>query len=470
ALGVGSTVVTAGKVDWPLVRLLERAAVLNSDDLGLHSELLSRLAIELYWEHPEKARALGNEALEAAERSGDERVIGLALHGLQFSLRGPARLNERIAIGKRLAGLAAELADLDLSFEAHTWLAADILRRGDMAGFLREMNALERTAEQSREPLHRWYALVYRAELAAVGGRPAEARRLTEEAAGLGTRLDVDVSEAYRLGQLAVVARDMGTLVDLEPEVRQAADRFVYFVTLKAMLALLLAEHGRTAEARAEIDRLAHDRFSAVPTDSLWETSIALLAEAAALSGSSHVSVLAELLDPHAGEVLVQGLPSCWGAADRVRGVVAAAEQRWEDADHAFAAALACHQRMGAPGWVARTKLDQARSLLMRGRREDAQVLAEGAQVEASALGLDGIAAAAGAIVAAAPMIEWRGLSRREREVLGVLASGATNKEIADSLIVSVNTVERHLANIYTKIGARSRSEATAFAVRNGLA
>ena len=60
-------------------------------------------------------------------------------------------------------------------------------------------------------------------------------------------------------------------------------------------------------------------------------------------------------------------------------------------------------------------------------------------------------------------------LSRREREVLAVLGRGATNKEIASALVVSVNTVERHLANIYAKIGARSRSEATAFAVRNGL-
>ena len=62
------------------------------------------------------------------------------------------------------------------------------------------------------------------------------------------------------------------------------------------------------------------------------------------------------------------------------------------------------------------------------------------------------------------------GLTDREVQVLQQVASGSTNKEIADSLGVAVSTVERHLVNLYSKIGARGRADAIAFALRRGLA
>ena len=61
------------------------------------------------------------------------------------------------------------------------------------------------------------------------------------------------------------------------------------------------------------------------------------------------------------------------------------------------------------------------------------------------------------------------GLTAREVEVLRHIASGRTNKEIADELVLSLATVERHNFNIYTKVGARGRSDATAYALRHGL-
>jgi len=62
------------------------------------------------------------------------------------------------------------------------------------------------------------------------------------------------------------------------------------------------------------------------------------------------------------------------------------------------------------------------------------------------------------------------GLTSREVEVLRLLAEGKTNKEIAAALVVSVPTVQRHIANIYGKIGARGRADATAYAIGRGLA
>jgi len=60
-------------------------------------------------------------------------------------------------------------------------------------------------------------------------------------------------------------------------------------------------------------------------------------------------------------------------------------------------------------------------------------------------------------------------LSEREREVLGLLAAGESNAEIAYRLGISIHTVERHVANVYRKIDARGRADATAWALRHGL-
>lgn len=60
-------------------------------------------------------------------------------------------------------------------------------------------------------------------------------------------------------------------------------------------------------------------------------------------------------------------------------------------------------------------------------------------------------------------------ISEREREVLQLVATGATNQQIADSLDISVNTVKVHLRNIFGKTGTTSRTEVTVFALRTGL-
>jgi len=60
-------------------------------------------------------------------------------------------------------------------------------------------------------------------------------------------------------------------------------------------------------------------------------------------------------------------------------------------------------------------------------------------------------------------------LSPREGEVLQLVAQGATNKEIAESLFISENTVKTHLRNIMEKLHLANRSQAAAYAVKRGL-
>jgi DNA-binding NarL/FixJ family response regulator len=58
-------------------------------------------------------------------------------------------------------------------------------------------------------------------------------------------------------------------------------------------------------------------------------------------------------------------------------------------------------------------------------------------------------------------------LTARELQVLRLVAAGSTNKEIASALGVAVSTLERHLVNLYTKIGARGRADAIGYALRH---
>jgi DNA-binding CsgD family transcriptional regulator len=69
-------------------------------------------------------------------------------------------------------------------------------------------------------------------------------------------------------------------------------------------------------------------------------------------------------------------------------------------------------------------------------------------------------------VVATAPP---DGLTRREVDVLRLIATGKTNREIADALTISIYTVERHVHNAYAKLAVRNRADATAYVIRHAL-
>ena len=70
----------------------------------------------------------------------------------------------------------------------------------------------------------------------------------------------------------------------------------------------------------------------------------------------------------------------------------------------------------------------------------------------------------------AGPPQTFSGLSPREIEVLRLIATGRSNPQIAEALVISLNTVQRHVSNILAKTGAANRTEAALYARDRGLA
>ena len=111
-------------------------------------------------------------------------------------------------------------------------------------------------------------------------------------------------------------------------------------------------------------------------------------------------------------------------------------------------------------------RLELAAVLRTLGREEESQEAETTASAELAELG---------AVMPKRPDVRRKtdGLTRREREVLRMLAQGRSNDEIATELVLSVRTVESHVASVYSKIGVSgrtARAAATAHALANGLA
>jgi DNA-binding CsgD family transcriptional regulator/pimeloyl-ACP methyl ester carboxylesterase len=90
-------------------------------------------------------------------------------------------------------------------------------------------------------------------------------------------------------------------------------------------------------------------------------------------------------------------------------------------------------------------------------------------EVPPAVLAIEQFAATLTASPEPSPATRDDGLSSRELEVLRLMAAGRSNAQIAEALVISPNTVARHVSNIFDKTGAANRTEATAYAHRQGL-
>ena len=131
-------------------------------------------------------------------------------------------------------------------------------------------------------------------------------------------------------------------------------------------------------------------------------------------------------------------------------------------------AACLLWQQLNAPYEAARVRVLLARAHEALGGHDASNLELDAAEAVFTRLGAAPDANRVAAMRRRTPLPG--GLSEREAEVLGLVASGCTNREIAAILVISEKTVARHLSNIFAKLDLASRTAAAAYAFEHGLA
>ena len=160
------------------------------------------------------------------------------------------------------------------------------------------------------------------------------------------------------------------------------------------------------------------------------------------------------------------GRPMLHAIAAQVRGSVELARDEPQAALRSLREAWQVWDELDAPYEGARVRLLVGLACRALGDEDGAALEFESARATFATLGAAPEIARVDRLVRRK---ETHGLSARELEVLRLLASGRTNRDIASELVVSEHTVARHVQNIFAKLGVSSRTAATAFAFEHDL-
>lgn len=397
------------------------------------------------------AEASAHRMQELGRRYDDATLVALGVY-----FEGRVRIKQaRVAQGLALldeamvAALSDELGPL--------WTGAIYCGLMDACNELRDLKRASEWTEATRRwsdplPLASLYpgiCRVHRAQVLQSRGAWAEAEQEALGACEDMVGVDVfAVADAYY--EVGEVRRLRGDLAGAEQAYHHAHD---YGRDPQPGIALLRLAQGRVADAVASIAAAlppgAGSRLERAPRHAA-QVDIALAAGDLDLAESSahEVADTAEAFDS-------AGLRA---EGHRCGGAVLLARGRTMEALAALRLALNDWKQLDVPYEVARTRMLLAQAYAACGDTD-----AAGREQAAAQLCFDKLG-----VVVDQPGAPG-GLTGREVEVIRLLASGKSNREIADELVLSPKTVARHVSNIFAKTGAGSRAAATAYAYDHGL-
>jgi DNA-binding NarL/FixJ family response regulator len=408
---------------------------------------------------------LGARAAEAGRRFDvpDLEMLGLALQGA--ALIACARVEEGMrCLDEATATALAGEATIPIS---GAWACCFLVGAcSQVLDYARAFEWCDRIAEFAERYGSRYMLAFCRAEYGTVDlwrGRWSDAEAMLEASV-----------EDFSRSRPAMVGGPLAGLAELRR--RQGRPREA---------AALLDQVGPSASAQLCRARLALDRGEARRAVELGERLLRRapaersLDRLAALEHLVHARVaLGALEEARAAldalrEIVHRvGTEPLRASADVAAGVLEAACGEHERARTLLEDAVDRFQAAGAPFEASRARVELALSLAALDRAEQAA-----REAAAAAECLHELGARAEAERARRLVELWApgggpglaGVTRREREVMALLAEGLTNRQIAERLVVSEHTVHRHVTNLLRKLELSSRTAAAAYAVRSGV-
>jgi ATP/maltotriose-dependent transcriptional regulator MalT len=228
-------------------------------------------------------------------------------------------------------------------------------------------------------------------------------------------------------------------------------------------LALLRMAQGRMADAVAAIRRVAGEAATPAKLAEVLPAHVEIMVAAGdadtARGAAERLSGLAEDLD---APLLHARAASAWGAVHLEEGEFQAALAELRTARNTW-------ETLDAPYEAARAQVLIARACRELGDQDTAEIELQAATAILERIGAQADLSHLSPAKETASTAGQYGLTPRELEVLRLVASGATNRAVGKELFISERTVERHLSNLYGKLGVSSRSAATAWAYEHNL-
>ena len=246
-------------------------------------------------------------------------------------------------------------------------------------------------AAELGEPTLRWVAAITAVGSPLAAGQLADAEEQSMAAFTMAKDVQPDAA-TYYAAHMLLIRHEQGRLEELVPTcVELAADPDFTVPAAGAITALMYCELERPEDSRPYYEPLAATRFSAIPHDLLWLMGLANCAEVAVRLGDSEsAAVLAELLTPYPDHLETIG---AWplNCVSHYLGLLATSLGRFDEAEARFEAGASTQLRIGAPAWLARTRLEWGRMLITRrqpGDTQRARELLDQALITARELGL----------------------------------------------------------------------------------
>jgi LuxR family maltose regulon positive regulatory protein len=409
------------------------------------------------------ACTLARQVAELGRRFGvaDLEMLGLALEGGALVASAEVEDGMRCLDEATAAALAGE-ATIPIS---GAWACCFLVSAcASVLDFERAAEWCDRIADFAERYGSRYMLGFCRAEYGSVHlwrGRWSEAElMLTASVEDFSSSRPAWVASA--LVGLAELRRRQGSIA----EAAALLDRAGSSSAEQLCRARLALDSGSTREAADLLERLLrrlpeHRKIARIP-------ALELLARARIARGELDAarSAVAALRE----SVRLIGTAPLEACADLAEGTLAAAEADRERARTLLEDAVDRFEASGAPYEAACARLELATSLAASGREAAARQEAAAAFAALSELGARPESERARRLLEAPGGDEaLPELTRREREVLRLLAEGLTNRQIAERLVVSEHTVHRHVANILRKLDLSSRTAAAAHAAQSGL-